>query len=117
MKKILFILFVFTNLLSVKGLDREEVLFFSAQNDTLFNNSDSVSQNNLVLLRAYMVENPEKALLYSNQAIANTDNLLLKASCYLQNGIIYHFDYDNKNESSLENLLAAKEIYKEMKMV
>ncbi len=117
MKKILFILFVFTNLLSIKGLDREEVLFFSAQNDTLFNNSDSLSQNNLVLLRAYMIENPEKALLYSNQAIANTDNLLLKASCYLQNGIIYHFDYGNKNESSLENLLAAKEIYKEMKMV
>jgi tetratricopeptide (TPR) repeat protein len=64
-----------------------------------------------------MGENPEKALIYSSQAIANTDNPFLKASCYLQNGIIYNYDYNDKNESSLENLFAAKDIYKEMKKV
>jgi len=64
-----------------------------------------------------MGENPEKALIYSSQAIANTNNPFLKASCFLQNGIIYNYNYTNKNESSLENLFAAKEIYKEMKKV
>ena len=98
------------------GLEKEEVLFFAIQNDTLFNNNDTLYQNNLVLSRAYIGENPEKALIYSSQAIANTNNPFLKASCFLQNGIIYNYDY-NKNEASLENLFAAKEIYKEMKKV
>ena len=99
------------------ALDKEEVLFFATQNDTLFNNSDSIFQKNLVLSRAFMVENPEKALIYSAQAIDNTDNPFLKAGCYLQNGIIYNYDYSDKNESSLENLFAAKEIYRELKKV
>ena len=64
-----------------------------------------------------MGEDPEKALIYSSEAIANTENPFLKAICYLQNGIIYNYDYVDQNESSLENLLAAKEIYKEMKKV
>ena len=34
-----------------------------------------------------------------------------------ENGIIYNYDYNNQNESSLENLLAAKEIYKKMKKI
>ena len=64
-----------------------------------------------------MGENPEKALIYSSEAIASTENPFLKAICYLQNGIIYNYDYNNQNESSLENLLAAKEIYKKMKKI
>lgn len=70
-----------------------------------------------MLSRAYMGENPEKALIYSSEAIASTENPFLKAICYLQNGIIYNYDYNNQNESSLENLLAAKEIYKKMKKI
>lgn len=99
------------------SLDKEEVIYFAIQNDTLFNDNDTLYLNNLILSRAYMGENPEKALIYSSEAIANTDNPFLKASCYLQNGIIYNYDYNDKNESSLENLFAAKEIYKEMKKV
>jgi len=93
------------------------VIYFAIQNDTLFNHNDTLYQNNLVLSRAYMGEDPEKALIYSSEAIANTENPFLKAICYLQNGIIYNYDYVDQNESSLENLLAAKEIYKEMKKV
>ena len=93
------------------------MIYFAIQNDTLFNHKDTLYQNNLVLSRAYIGENPEKALIYSSEAIASTENPFLKAICYLQNGIIYNYDYGNKNESSLENLLAAKEIYKNLKKV
>ena len=64
-----------------------------------------------MLSKAYINSNPSKALAYISQAIINTNNVLLKAKCYLQKGIIYNYSYTNKGKAALENYLLAKEIY------
>ena len=74
---------------------------------------DTIQDNNLTLSKAFINENPSKALAYISQAIANTDNNFLKAKCYIQKGIIYNYSYLNKRDSALENLIAARDIYLE----
>ena len=65
----------------------------------------------------YQATQKEKKLLLrkkaisASQAIINTNNVLLKAKCYLQKGIIYNYSYTNKGKAALENYLLAKEIY------
>jgi len=90
----------------VLAIDKEEALYYS-------NWIDTIQDNNLTLSKAFVNENPSKALAYISQAIANTDNNFLKAKCYIQKGIIYNYSYLNKKDSALENLIAARNIYLE----
>ena len=89
---------------SIFAIDKEEALYYNNWND-------SVQDNNLMLSKAYINSNPSKALAYISQAIINTDNVLLKAKCYLQKGIIYNYSYRKKGQAALENYFLAKEIY------
>ena len=89
---------------SIFAIDKEEALYYNNWNDSL-------QDNNLILSKAYINSNPSKALAYISQAIINTNNVLLKAKCYLQKGIIYNYSYTNKGKAALENYLLAKEIY------
>ena len=89
------------------AIDQEEALFYSEWLDT-------VSDNNLKLSKAYIDENPSKALSFISEAITNSDNNDLKAKCYLQSGIIYNFSFLHKSESALEYLNLAKDIYIEI---
>ena len=89
---------------SIFAIDKEEALYYNNWNDSL-------QDNNLMLSKAYINSNPSKALAYISQAIINTNNVLLKAKCYLQKGIIYNYSYTNKGKAALENYLLAKEIY------
>ena len=88
----------------ILAIDKEEALYYSDWIDT-------IQDNNLILSKAFINENPSKALAYISQAIANTDNNFLKAKCYIQKGIIYNYSYLNKSDSALENLIAARDIY------
>ena len=88
----------------VLAIDKEEALYYA-------NWIDTIQDNNLTLSKAFINENPSKALVYISQAIANTDNNFLKAKCYIQKGIIYNYSYLNKRDSALENLIAARDIY------
>ena len=90
----------------VLAIDKEEALYYA-------NWIDTIQDNNLTLSKAFINENPSKALVYISQAIANTDNNFLKAKCYIQKGIIYNYSYLNKRDSALENLIAARDIYLE----
>ena len=90
----------------VLAIDKEEALYYADWIDT-------IQDNNLTLSKAFINENPSKALVYISQAIANTDNNFLKAKCYIQKGIIYNYSYLNKMDSALENLIAARDIYLE----
>ena len=90
----------------VLAIDKEEALYYA-------NWIDTIQDNNLTLSKAFINENPSKALVYISQAIANTDNNFLKAKCYIQKGIIYNYSYLNKRDSALENLIAARDIYSE----
>ena len=89
---------------SIFAIDKEEALYYNNWND-------SVQDNNLMLSKAYINSNPSKALAYISQAIINTDNVLLKAKCYLQKGIIYNYSYRKKGQAALENYFLAKKIY------
>ena len=75
---------------------------------------DTVSDNSLKLSKAYIDENPSKALSFLREAVNNSDNKNLKAKCYLQSGIIYNFSFLHKSESAIEYLNLAKEIYIEI---
>ncbi|MAT67368.1 MAG: hypothetical protein CL830_03115, partial [Crocinitomicaceae bacterium] len=88
------------------AIDKEEALYYADWIDT-------IQDNNLTLSKAFINENPSKALLYISQAIVNTENNFLKAKCYIQKGIIYNYSYLNKSDSALENLIAARDIYLE----
>ena len=88
----------------VLAIDKEEALYYA-------NWIDTIQDNNLTLSKAFINENPSKALVYISQAIANTDNNFLKAKCYIQKGIIYNYSYLNKRDSALENLITARDIY------
>ena len=90
----------------VLAIDKDEALYYA-------NWIDTIQDNNLTLSKAFINENPSKALVYISQAIANTDNNFLKAKCYIQKGIIYNYSYLNKRDSALENLIAARDIYLE----
>ena len=88
----------------VLAIDKEEALYYA-------NWIDTIQDNNLTLSKAFINENPSKALAYISQAIASTDNNFLKAKCHIQKGIIYNYSYLNKSDSALENLIAARDIY------
>ena len=88
------------------AIDKEEALYYADWIDT-------IQDNNLTLSKAFINENPSKALLYISQAIVNTENNFLKAKCYIQKGIIYNYSYLNKSDSALQNLIAARDIYLE----
>ena len=88
------------------SIDQEEALYYS-------NLIDSTLDNNLTLSKSYIAENPSKAINFIAQTIQETENPLLKAKCFLRTGIIYNYSFLNKKESSLENLLLAKEIYQQ----
>ena len=105
MKVLIFItsFFFFINA-PIFAIDQEEALFYSEWLDT-------VLDNNLKLSKAYIDENPSKALSFISEAITNSDNNDLKAKCYLQSGIIYNFSFLHKSESALEYLNLAKDIY------
>ena len=105
MKVLVFIIsfFFFINA-PIFAIDQEEALFYSEWLDT-------VLDNNLKLSKAYIDENPSKALSFISEAITNSDNNDLKAKCYLQSGIIYNFSFLHKSESALEYLNLAKDIY------
>jgi signal transduction histidine kinase/CheY-like chemotaxis protein len=90
----------------VLAIDKDEALYYADWIDT-------IQDNNLTLSKAFIYENPSKALGYISQAIANTENNFLKAKCYIQKGIIYNYSYLNKRDSALENLIAARDIYLE----
>ena len=90
----------------VLAIDKEEALYYADWIDT-------IQDNNLNLSKAFINENPFKALVFISQAIANTDNIFLKAKCYIQKGIIYNYSYLNKSDSALQNLIAARDIYLE----
>ena len=90
----------------ILAIDKEEALYYADWIDT-------IQDNNLTLSKAFINENPSKALVYISQAIASTDNIFLKAKCYLQKGIIYNYSYSNKSDSALENLMLARNIYQE----
>ena len=108
MKVLIFITsFFFFALSPIFAIDQEEALFYSEWLDTL-------SDNNLKLSKAFIDENPSKALSFMNQAISISENNALKAKCYLQSGIIYNFSFLHKNESALEYLNLAKGIYFEI---
>ena len=105
MKALIFTISIFVIIpYSIFAIDKEEALYYNNWNDSL-------QDNNLMLSKAYINSNPSKALAYISQAIINTDNVLLKAKCYLQKGIIYNYSYTNKGKAALENYLLAKEIY------
>ena len=105
MKALIFTISIFVIIpSSIFAIDKEEALYYNNWNDSL-------QDNNLMLSKAYINSNPSKALAYISQAIINTDNVLLKAKCYLQKGIIYNYSYTNKGKAALENYLLAKEIY------
>ena len=88
----------------VLAIDKDEALYYA-------NWIDTIQDNNLTLSKAFINENPSKALVYISQAMANTENNFLKAKCYIQKGIIYNYSYLNKKDSALENLIAARDIY------
>ena len=84
MKVLIFITsFFFFALSPIFAIDQEEALFYSEWLDTL-------SDNNLKLSKAFIDENPSKALSFMSQAISISENNALKAKCYLQSGIIYN---------------------------
>ena len=68
----------------VLAIDKDEALYYA-------NWIDTIQDNNLTLSKAFIYENPSKALGYISQAIANTENNFLKAKCYIQKGIIYNY--------------------------
>jgi len=72
---------------------------------------DSLTDNNLILSKEYLKDNPTKAISFITQTIETSDNELLIAKFYLQAAIIYNYSFLHKGESALENLLKAKEIY------
>ena len=87
------------------ALEKDEILFFWEQTDTSYSKILSIS-------KAYINKDPKKALNFTEQIITSTNDPLLKAKSYLQNGIIYTFSLEKQNESSLENLFEAQTIYK-----
>lgn len=106
MRKLLLISLAITcHFSSFFALEKDEILFFWEQTDTSYNKILSIS-------KAYINTDPLKALSFTEQIITNTNDPLLKAKSYVQNGIIYNFSLEKKNESSLENLFEAQTIYK-----
>ena len=106
MRKLLLISLAITcHFSSFFALEKDEILFFWEQTDTSYNKVLSIS-------KAYINTDPLKALSFTEQIIANTNDPLLKAKSYVQNGIIYTFSLEKENESSLENLFEAQTIYK-----
>ena len=103
---ILIIGFYFFTGSPIFAIDQEESLYYSEWLDT-------ISDNNLKLSKAFINENPTKALSFITELADNTENINLKAKCYLQSGIIYNFSFLHKRESALLNLNNAKEIYSE----
>ena len=106
MKSLVISILVLTVPSIVLAIDKDEALYYADWIDT-------IQDNNLTLSKAFIYENPSKALGYISQAIANTENNFLKAKCYIQKGIIYNYSYLNKRDSALENLIAARDIYLE----
>ncbi len=102
------ILFVFN--CNFFALEKEELLKLVMPHN--FNNE------NLIILKAdYINENPQRAILYNNQAIKQINNLPFKAFYLLQNGIIYNYYYDNKKDSALKNIIDAQGIFKEENLI
>ena len=106
LKSLVISILLFATPAFILAVDKEEALYYADWIDT-------IQDNNLTLSKAFINENPSKALVYISQAIANTDNNFLKAKCYIQKGIIYNYSYSNKSDSALENLIAARNIYLE----
>jgi len=96
--------FLFLNSFLVYSIDQKEALHYSEL-------LDSLTDNNLILSKEYLKDNPTKAISFITQTIETSDNELLIAKCYLQAAIIYNYSFLHKGKSALENLSNAKEIY------